>query len=98
MHNLGKLLAGVVLAAASVGVSVATAAPASAERGESGCFTYSYDKGWATTTVYYHNRCGATRKLAIYHDSCDKHVVYVDAESHGHYKDSCEDVNQVIEE
>ncbi|WP_156095111.1 hypothetical protein [Nocardia lijiangensis] len=95
---MSKLLAGVVLAAASVGVGVATAAPASAERGETGCFTYSYDKGWSTTTVYYHNRCGAMRKLAIYHPDCDKDVVYVDAESKGNYVASCEDITYVIEE
>ncbi|MDH6710770.1 hypothetical protein P3T27_007521 [Kitasatospora sp. MAA19] len=34
-------------------------------RGVDGCIAWSYDPGWATTTVYVHNRCDEARVAKI---------------------------------
>ncbi|MEU4303683.1 hypothetical protein [Kitasatospora aureofaciens] len=34
-------------------------------RDTDGCFVYSYDPGWATTTVYFHNRCDKAHYIKI---------------------------------
>lgn len=62
---MSQVLAGIAIAAASVGVPVAAAPAASAEADVTGCFSYSYEEGNATTTVYYHNRCENSRVLNI---------------------------------
>ncbi|RDI41537.1 hypothetical protein [Nocardia mexicana] len=72
MRKTSRTLAGVAIAAASVGIAVAAAPTASAERGESGCFAYSYDdSGDLTTTVYYNNHCNSEQTLHINRDPND---------------------------
>ncbi|MGW4772219.1 hypothetical protein ACWEO2_29800 [Nocardia sp. NPDC004278] len=103
MRKTNRLLAGIAIAVASIGCTVATAATASAERGESGCFSYSYEPGTFTTTVYYHNRCGVMRKLTIYRASnspCndDKIELYIEGDAKGNEVVRCGDVTQVVGE
>lgn len=73
MRTMSRTFASIAIAAVSVGLAVAAAPAASAERGVTGCFAYSYnDEGThLTTTVYYHNRCNSTQTLEIHRDPND---------------------------
>ncbi|MFC5911283.1 hypothetical protein [Streptacidiphilus monticola] len=47
-------------------VGPAPAATAATHHGVSGCFSWSWDdSGWATTTVYFHNRCRTRHQIEI---------------------------------
>ncbi|MFD7602360.1 hypothetical protein ACFWAN_17815 [Streptomyces mirabilis] len=62
----------------------ANAATMSAEtRGGDGCFAYSYEPGWATTTVYYHNRCDH-KEIIYLHWFLTNDQITVDAGAKGH--------------
>ncbi|WP_030237458.1 hypothetical protein [Streptomyces sp. NRRL S-350] len=61
----------VVVAAAALSMLIGTSTTAEAAstrtmtRGVDGCFAYSYEPGFATTTVYFHNRCDEPRYIKI---------------------------------
>ncbi|MFB9905779.1 hypothetical protein [Allokutzneria oryzae] len=70
MRKTARVLAAALLTAGAMGVA---ASPASAGEkryeGTTGCFSYSYVQGsWfqASTTVYFHNRCGSDKEFTIY--------------------------------
>ncbi|WP_280236925.1 hypothetical protein [Nocardia cyriacigeorgica] len=101
MRKTSRVVTSIAIAAASAGLMVATAPAASAERGESGCFGYSYEPGTMTTTVYYSNRCSKTRTLYIQRVGndgwCDSTIeIRVPGKSKGNEVVRCGEVNRVV--
>ncbi|WP_035851167.1 hypothetical protein [Kitasatospora azatica] len=60
----------VALLTAALGIVVLASPAANAQtravqRGVTGCFAWSWDPGFAWTTVYWHNRCDTAHVLRI---------------------------------
>ncbi|WP_280262379.1 hypothetical protein [Nocardia wallacei] len=100
MRKTGKLILGAGIAVAAIGLTPATA---SAAEGVSGCFSYSYEPGITTTTVYYHNRCDVGREITIrlkdYGGCNDGHFsIHVEADGKGRKVVECGEVEEVYGE
>ena len=83
MRKVATILATTLL---TIGAMVLAAGSAQAERGKDGCFTYSYDEGWSSTTVYYHNTCNSPKTIIIESKGYNRWSALVGADEHGHHK------------
>lgn len=69
----------------------------------SGCFSYSYEPGITTTTVYYHNRCDVGREVTIRLENYGSRndggfKIHVGADAKGKKVVECGDVVEVYGE
>lgn len=89
MRRTANILAVAFLAVGGLGVAAGSAsAMERSERGETanGCVSYSYEPGWATTTVYYNNRCSRPTTFTIYYNSCANKTITAPGNTKGNHK------------
>lgn len=83
MRKVATILVTTLLTA---GALVFAAGSAQAERGKDGCFNYSYERGWSTTTVYYHNTCNSRKQIMIESQGYHRWSALIGAGEHGHHE------------
>jgi hypothetical protein len=78
------LMLGGSLAAAPAASAVSESPQGQVHRLEDGCFVGSYkDGGWATTTLYYKNRCKKTHRLKVSWRGAGSEVIKVRGKARG---------------
>ena len=61
---IARIATAAVLVPAGLGLATGTAS-AGPTRGVDGCVAYSYENGFETTTVYFHNRCNSKQRVTV---------------------------------